>query len=87
VKVAEVFPLATVTVDGRMAAAFDEVIVTTDPSPLAFAVRLTVPVEVEPPRTDAGESVTLDTFCADASATTQPKTKATATFNIDFTED
>ena len=58
-KVAVVAPAATVTLAGTVAAAVLELVsVTTAPEGGALPVRVTVPVELTPPKTLVGASVT-----------------------------
>jgi hypothetical protein len=65
VKVAEVEPEGTVTVDGTEAHALvDERLTTTPPDPAAAPI-VTVPVEVDPATTPAGQSESPDTVGAE----------------------
>ena len=59
-KVAEVDPAGTVTLDGTVADALLSDSATTAPPAGATALRVTVPVDPEPPRTAAGLSATED---------------------------
>jgi hypothetical protein len=59
VNVAVVAPAATVTVPGTVAELLPEPRVTTSPVGPAGPVRVTVPVELEPPTTEVGSKVTL----------------------------
>ncbi len=60
VNVANVLPLGTITDAGTVAAAFEEVNCTVIPAAGAAPVNVTVPMEAFPPRTAAGENVTVD---------------------------
>ena len=59
VKVAVLEPLFTVTYGGTTAFGFADVRLIVFPLALAVAVRVTVPVELVPPGTDAGETLIL----------------------------
>lgn len=59
VNVAVVAPATTVTLDGIVALGLPEDKATTDPPVGAGASRVTVPIEVAPPRTEVGSRVTL----------------------------
>lgn len=61
VKVAVLLPAATVTVLGGTALVLVEVNVMLSPPVGALPLRVTVPVELLPPRTEAGATVTLET--------------------------
>lgn len=61
VKVPVVAPAATVTVAGTVAAALFDARLTVKPPVGAAPVRVTVPVDVAPPRTDVGLSETAET--------------------------
>jgi hypothetical protein len=76
--VEDVLPLAMVTVEGTVAAAFEEARLTTAPLAPAFALMVTVPVAVDPPYTEAGDTDTPVTFCAQQKTLRLMKTKATA---------
>jgi hypothetical protein len=83
VKVAVVLPLATVTDAGAVTALFEEVRITVAPLAPALALKVTVPVEVAPPKTEVGERVTLETFCAEQRAARQIRIKARKCFSIE----
>jgi hypothetical protein len=61
VNVADVLPGVTVTLPGTVAAPLPELRDTTSPDEPAGPVRVTVPVELDPPTTDVGERETLAT--------------------------
>jgi len=63
-KVALVAPATTVTDDGTTAAALEEFSETAFPPPGAFALKETVPVEPNPPKTADGETLTFVMVCA-----------------------
>jgi hypothetical protein len=63
-KLAVVAPLRTVTVDGKVTEDEVELIVTTLPPVAALVESVTVPVELPPPSTAVGESVSFVTLWA-----------------------
>jgi len=79
-----VCPLGTVTVAGTVAALLAEVRATTAPLPPALALSVTLPVEVAPPKTEAGVRVTLETFWAGARAATHTRMSPLTSLIVEF---
>jgi hypothetical protein len=80
-KLVLVAPLGTVTELGADAAVFDELIETTRPFVPAFDERVTVPVDMFPPPTDAGERVSFLMVCA-CDRCEIPATKTSKTISL-----